>query len=110
MSAIDRTPSKILKHVYLGSKIHAKSKSLLQQLNITHILNCTPPKTVDPENGCPNYFEKEPWVKYKRIPIFDNVGEDIIGHMASAIEFIDIAQHYGAVLVHCHKVCPPTSS
>jgi hypothetical protein len=40
----DSKPSKILKYIFLGSKSHAKSKNLLRELNITHILNCTPSK------------------------------------------------------------------
>jgi hypothetical protein len=59
---------------------------------------------VDPEAGCPNYFEKDKAFKYMRIPVFDNVGEDILTVMPSAIEFIDVAKHYGSVLVHCNKV------
>lgn len=100
--AIDR-PSKILKYLYLGSKVHAKSKSLLLELKVTHVLNCTPKRSVDPENGCPNYFEKERTFTYRRIPVFDNRGEDILGHMEAAFKFIEEGKHYGNVLVHCHK-------
>ena len=37
-------PSRILKHLYLGSKVHAKDKVLLKKLNITHVVNCSPPR------------------------------------------------------------------
>lgn len=40
----DDKPSKILKYLYLGSKSHAKERSLLSSLGITHIVNCTPPR------------------------------------------------------------------
>ena len=36
--------------------------------------------------------------------MFDNVGEDILSVMPAAIDFIDVAKHYGSVLVHCNKV------
>lgn len=40
---------------------------------------------------------------YKRIPIFDNKGEDILSHMETAYNFIEHAKHHGNILVHCHK-------
>jgi len=99
----DKCPSRILNYLYLGGKPHAKSRGLLQQFKINCILNCTPPRSVDPENGCPNFFEKDKSITYKRIPIFDNRGEDIISHMDTAYNFIEQSKHYGAILVHCHK-------
>lgn len=104
----DRQPTKICSlnktsSLFLGSRQHAKSKEILQQLNITFIMNCTPPRTVDPDCGCPNFFEKDKSVIYKRIPIFDNKGEDILPHMNTAFEFIEHGKHYGSILVHCHK-------
>ena len=66
--------SKILKNIYLGGKAEAKNSNLLKSLNIKYILNCTPTRNLDPENGCPNFFEKERLFKYQRIPIFDNRG------------------------------------
>ena len=55
----DAAPTKILDHLFLGSKAHARDRDLLEQLKITHILNVTPPKTVDPVAGVPNFFEKD---------------------------------------------------
>ena len=52
---------------------------------------------------CPNFFEKEKHFTYKRIPIFDNRGEDLLAHMDAVYNFIEQGRHYGAVLVHCHK-------
>lgn len=97
------SPSQILKFLYLGGRSDAKSKETLDALNIRYILNCTPQRTDDPEFGCPNFFQKERNYVYKRIPIFDNKGEDIIPHMETAYKFIEEGQHYGNVLVHCHK-------
>lgn len=56
--------------------------------------------SLDPESGCPNFFEASHrgWV-YKRIPIFDNRGEDILSFMPGAVAFIEQGKHYGSVLV-----------
>ena len=55
------------------------------------------------ESGCPNFYEKEKLFRYKRIPIFDNRGEDILSHMNEVFLFIEEGKHYGNVLVHCLK-------
>lgn len=96
-------PSQILPHLFLGGKAEAKTKSSLQTLKIKYILNCTPSRNTDPENGCPNFFEKDRLFKYCRIPVFDNKGEDLLGHLDTAFRFIEEGKHYGGVLVHCHK-------
>lgn len=96
-------PTQVLGYLFLGGKAAAKSKDALQQLNIKYILNCTPRRTEDRENGCPSFFEKEQLFTYKRIPIFDNRGEDILSYMDDAFRFIEEGKHYGNVLVHCHK-------
>lgn len=103
MSSTTKKPSQILSYLYLGGKADAKAKDVLQKLKIKYILNCTPQRSVDPENGCPNFYEKERLFVYKRIPIFDNQGEDILSHMETAFKFIEESKHYGNVLVHCHK-------
>jgi hypothetical protein len=95
--------SAILGYLFLGGKADAKDKAKLQKLKIKYILNCTPPRTQDPENGCSNFYEKEKAFVYKRIPIFDNKGEDIMSHLKTAFDFIEEGKHYGNVLVHCHK-------
>lgn len=96
-------PSKILGYLYLGGKQDAKAKSLLQTLKIRYILNVTPPRSMDPESGCPSFFEKEGSFVYKRIPVFDNRGEDLLQYMEQSYRFIEEGKHYGGVLVHCHK-------
>ena len=102
--------SKILKDLYLGGKVEAKDKKLLQDLKIKYILNCTPSRNLDPETGCPCFFEKEKSFKYCRIPVFDNRGEDILAHMNTAFQFIEEGKHYGGVFVHCHKGISRSSS
>jgi len=95
--------SAVLGYLYIGGKSDAKDKAKLQKMGIKYILNCTPPRTLDRENGCPNFYEKEKSFVYKRISIFDNKGEDILSHLETAYNFIEEGKHYGKVLVHCHK-------
>ncbi|CAM9132727.1 unnamed protein product [Choristocarpus tenellus] len=76
---------------------------MLQELGINRVLNVTPPKTMDPANGVPNFFEKDRTMTYKRVPIFDNRGEDLLQHFEACISFIEQGKFYGSVLVHCHK-------
>lgn len=96
-------PSQILSFLYLGDKSDAKDKEELKRLGIKFVLNCTPTKKTDTVNGIPNYYEKENAFVYKRIPIFDNHGEDILSHMETAVRFIDESRHHGNILVHCRK-------
>lgn len=60
--------------------------------------------STDPASGVANYFEKEKDVTYKRIPIFDNAGENILEHIPAVVQFIETGKYYGSVLVHCKKV------
>ncbi|GAB9470628.1 Phosphatase slingshot 2 protein [Globisporangium polare] len=101
--ASDAEPTLILAHLFLGSKAHARDRELLQRLKITHILNVTPPKTVDPAAGVPNFFEKDKSFTYRRCPIFDNKAEDISGVLEGCVAFMDQAKYYGRILVHCSK-------
>uniref|UniRef100_H3H273 protein-tyrosine-phosphatase n=1 Tax=Phytophthora ramorum TaxID=164328 RepID=H3H273_PHYRM len=103
----DAEPSQILEHVFLGSRAHARDKEQLQRLRITHILNVTPPKKMDPVAGVPNFFEKDKAFTYRRCPIFDNKAEDISGMLEGCIAFIDQAKYYGIFLCWwglCYKM------
>lgn len=41
----DKRPSRVLEHLYIGSRAHAKNRGLLKELGINRILNVTPPRT-----------------------------------------------------------------
>uniref|UniRef100_K3WZQ8 protein-tyrosine-phosphatase n=1 Tax=Globisporangium ultimum (strain ATCC 200006 / CBS 805.95 / DAOM BR144) TaxID=431595 RepID=K3WZQ8_GLOUD len=99
----DAAPALILEHLFLGSRAHARDRELLRRLQITHILNVTPPRTTDPAAGVPNFFEKDKSFTYRRCPIFDNKAEDILGVLEGCIAFMDQAKYYGRILVHCNK-------
>jgi hypothetical protein len=98
-----RKATQILSFLYLGSKYDAKNESWLKSADIRYVINATPPRSLDPVSGTPNYFQKDKRYKYKRIPIFDNQGEDLLSHLDVACAFIDEGKHYGSVLVHCHR-------
>eukprot|EP00644_Phytophthora_capsici_P015562 jgi/Phyca11/536984/estExt2_fgenesh1_pg.C_PHYCAscaffold_700028 len=106
----DAEPSLILEHVFLGSRANARDKDLLQRLGVTHVLNVTPPKKMDPVAGVPNFFEKDKTFTYRRCPIFDNKAEDISGVLEGCIAFMDQAKYYGRILVHCNKGVSRSSS
>jgi hypothetical protein len=96
-------PGRILPYLFLGGKVHARDKATLKRLKINHILNMSPTRDTDPNAGIPNFFQSDKKFTYKRVPIFDNNGENIIEHLKGCIDFIDKAQYYGAVLVHCNQ-------
>ncbi|CAB1111234.1 unnamed protein product [Ectocarpus sp. CCAP 1310/34] len=99
----DKRPSRVLDHLYIGSRVHAKNRGLLKELGINRVLNVTPARTMDPTNGVPNFFEKDRAMTYKRVAVFDNRGEDLLQHLESCISFIEQGSFYGKVLVHCNK-------
>lgn len=73
-----RRPVEILPFLYLGCAEHSSSKSILEELNITAILNVT--------KNCPNYFEDS--LDYKNIPIDDSLSADIQRWFDDAVSFI----------------------
>ncbi|KAG9410058.1 hypothetical protein AC1031_018093 [Aphanomyces cochlioides] len=97
----DTAPSQILDYLFLGGRHHAKNRDQLKALGITHILNVTPPRKVDPVAGVPNFFEKDPTFTYRRCALYDNQGENILASLDGCIAFIDQAKFYGRILVHC---------
>jgi protein-tyrosine phosphatase len=102
---MSKRPSQVLPFLYIGDKKHAKNRAVMQELNIKRIVNVTPTRAVDPIAGCMNFFEKEGADKflYRRIPINDNRGEDLLSHLDSVVAFIEAGRFHGSVLVHCAK-------
>ena len=56
-------PVEILKHLYLGSEIHASQREVLERLGITSIVNVS--------RNIPNFFENT--FHYKSIPVDDHL-------------------------------------
>lgn len=96
-------PARVDGHIYVGSRAHAKNRGLLREFKISHVLNMTPPRSIDTEAGVPNFFEKERTITYCRCSIFDSTTENIMQHMHTGTEFVENAKYHGNVLVHCNK-------
>lgn len=85
-------PVEILKHLYLGSEIHASQREVLERLGITSIVNVS--------RNIPNFFENT--FHYKSIPVDDTYTADIGKWFEEAAKFIDsVKNSKGRVLVHC---------
>lgn len=87
-------PAEILPRLFLGCAKDASSEEVLEENNITYILNVTP--------NLPNVFENDARYKYKQIPIIDHWNQNLSQFFPEAIQFIDEARTRGCgVLVHC---------
>eukprot|EP01084_Bolivina_argentea_P054902 100682_1 len=96
--------------LYLGDKTGALSLTVLSNLKITHIINCTPSppdyvKTFTTRGYIKNVFEnhKDINIKYMRIPIDDSYLQNIKTHFIKSISFINNAlkNDNNKILVHC---------
>jgi len=85
-------PNCIIPGLYIGSYTSAsRSLPLLQELGVNHIVTAG--------RNLPPKFQKA--VKYLLLELDDWMGEDILSHLDSAFEFIEIGMQNGSVLVHC---------
>lgn len=85
--------SKIVEHIYLGSDTVAKSREVLRQNGITHVLNCV---------GflCPEYFKND--LVYKTLWLQDSPSEDITSILYDVFDYFeDVREQGGRVFVHC---------
>lgn len=85
-SANDKDPINIYATLYLGNAEHAADLETLRRYNIRYVLNVT--------SDLPNRFENckisdgEESFKYLRIPIVDNVSQNLAAYFPVANEFI----------------------
>lgn len=90
------SPSKITDYMYLGDAADARDLEKIQQLGITHILNCADLPLVGTRYSRPQNIE------YKGLPIVDHPFFDIAQYFKEADEFIENARKSGGkILVHC---------
>lgn len=85
--------SRIVDHIYLGSDTVAKSREVLRQNRITHVLNCV---------GflCPEYFKND--LVYKTLWLQDSPSEDITSILYDVFDYFeDVREQGGRVFVHC---------
>ncbi|CAI5995315.1 unnamed protein product [Closterium sp. NIES-65] len=73
--------SRVLEHVYVGSDFVARSREVLKEAGITHVLNCV-------GFVCPEYFPEE--IKYKTLWLQDNTGEDLLYVLFNVFDHIEV--------------------
>eukprot|EP00922_Rhytidocystis_sp_ex-Travisia-forbesii_P047092 GHVS01070184.1.p1 GENE.GHVS01070184.1~~GHVS01070184.1.p1 ORF type:complete len:390 (+),score=115.49 GHVS01070184.1:616-1785(+) len=90
-----------LSWLFLGNKEAARHLRSLKALRIRYIVNATPTST---NGGVPNYFERDPFFSYCRIPIQDNASENLQTHFDEFWNFLETARirEDGNVLIHCN--------
>ncbi|CEG40842.1 mitogen-activated protein kinase phosphatase 1 [Plasmopara halstedii] len=87
--------SKLTDFLYIGGAVAAKSKSMLLQNGITHVINCA--ASVAPASY-PDAF------CYFNIRLRDHSSEDIARHFYSLFDFIERARESGGrIFLHCVK-------
>lgn len=86
--------------IWVGNDTAARSRTMLQQANVTHVINCT--------ENIPNYHEADPKFQYLRFPIsywtysVDRSHESVIKYLHPLFDFVEKAlQKSQSVLVHC---------
>eukprot|EP00922_Rhytidocystis_sp_ex-Travisia-forbesii_P062885 GHVS01093574.1.p1 GENE.GHVS01093574.1~~GHVS01093574.1.p1 ORF type:complete len:326 (-),score=81.33 GHVS01093574.1:347-1282(-) len=99
-SCVDPTDPR-LSWLFVGNKEAARPVRCLKALRIRYIVNATPTTS---NGGLPNYFEKDPFFSYCRIPIQDNASENLTPHFQKIWEFLETARirEDGNALVHCN--------
>lgn len=80
--------SKITDKIYLGNEDAQRSKDLLKEFGITHILVCA--------YGIKQFFPNE--FIYKSVDLDDSIKQDLTEYIPEAIKFIDSAER---IFVHC---------
>jgi predicted protein tyrosine phosphatase len=94
-AAASARPARAAPGVFVSGAVGAASRHVLRHLGVTHVLNATADLLMlDADDG----FET------MRVPLRDEVEEELGPHLAAACAFIDAGLAAGgAVLVHCHQ-------
>ncbi|KAJ7329426.1 hypothetical protein JRQ81_015600 [Phrynocephalus forsythii] len=86
-------PTRILPHLYLGCQRDVLNKELMQQNDISYVLNAS--------NTCPKP-DFIPESHFLRVPVNDSFCEKIFPWLDKSVDFIEKAKaSNGCVLVHC---------
>ena len=100
---LPRSPSQILTHLYIGDHSDQHSVGLLQDLGITHILNCAGEGGDRRTNGGRYVLPGQP-VSYMEFEADDIKDYNIVQHFEQAAIFIEDARKRGGkVLVCCAR-------
>lgn len=95
LASFDKVCSHVIDHVYVGSGTVARSREILNENGITHILNSA-------GYACPEYYPEE--FTYMTLWLKDSPSEDITSVLYIVFDFIEaVRQQGGRVFVHCCK-------
>lgn len=95
LASFDQVCSHVIDHVYVGSGTVARSREILVENGITHILNSA-------GYACPEYFPDT--FAYMTLWLKDSPSEDITSVLYIVFDFIEaVRQQGGRVFVHCCK-------
>ena len=90
----DPTFNEVLPNIFKGNYAFALNKKLLQENQITHILNCG--------MGLKNFYSKEGIFKYKYIPLYDSKTQNLLQYTNDINNFIEEGStNNNKILVHC---------
>lgn len=95
--------NEVYDRVFVGGETTAKDKSRLQDLGITHVLNCAQgPVEMFRVDTDEQYYQGTN-IKFCGLPVSDHMDANLKQHFNTAVQFIDqaLAQENGKVLVHC---------
>ena len=88
--------------IYLGNASHARNLQLLEQLQITHVLNCA--SQTETETG-PAYYARHANFEYFELGATDDeITELVAPYLRQVVSFVDSALlQRSSVLIHCVK-------
>ena len=99
-----RGPTKLTHHLYLGDYGDADSLGQLEELGITHVLNCAGESLASHRRPLFMQFGKTSIVGYREYDAVDDETYDMSQHFQDAIKFIsDASESDGKTLVYCRK-------
>eukprot|EP01041_Mallomonas_annulata_P012244 gene12244-25725_t len=97
MSDYEEVCTQVTDFLFVGGEKVASSLSLLQQNDITYIVNCC-------NMVVPDYFKKNENMKYLTLNLVDGRQEDISWFLPEVINFIESGRLAGKkILIHCEK-------
>src|SRR3990172_5748102 len=88
-----QSADQIDEHLFLGNAYDAADYAVLQDMNISTIVNAT--------RECRNYFEGTEGLSYHKIDILDSPTESMRPHFDEFVRFMD-AHKDENILIHCY--------
>ena len=97
ITGCDNVCSEIFDYLFVGGSEVAKSREMLEENRITRIINCS-------ASVVPNYFIRDPKMKYLSLHLVDGRQDDISWFLGDILTFITDAKNANEnVLLHCQR-------